>query len=49
MAERMTSMGVVVRAPGGPEALEWTPLALGSFRFRTLGQRRMILRAAAID
>src|ERR1700690_1474541 len=26
MAERMTSMGVVVRAPGGPEALEWTPL-----------------------
>src|ERR1700730_17001262 len=26
MAEQMTDMGVVVRAPGGPEALEWTPL-----------------------
>jgi NADPH2:quinone reductase len=26
MAERMTSMGVVVRVAGGPEALEWTPL-----------------------
>src|ERR1700722_1737382 len=25
------------------------PLALGSFRFRTLGQRLMILSAAAID
>ena len=26
MAERMTSMGVVVRVAGGPEALEWAPL-----------------------
>src|SRR5580700_3144456 len=26
MAERITSMGVVVRVAGGPEALEWTPL-----------------------
>ena len=29
MAEKMTDMGVVVRAAGGPEALEWTALDTG--------------------
>jgi len=29
MAETMTDMGVVVRAAGGPEALEWTALETG--------------------
>ncbi len=29
MAEKMTDMGVVVRAAGGPEALEWTTLDTG--------------------
>ena len=26
MADELTDMGVVVRTPGGPEALEWTSL-----------------------
>ena len=29
MAEKSTDMGVVVRAAGGPEALEWTALDCG--------------------
>jgi NADPH:quinone reductase len=29
MAEKMTDMGMVVRAAGGPEALEWTALETG--------------------
>src|ERR1700736_4887716 len=46
MAEQMTDMGVVVRAAGGPEALEWTSLVTAP---PGPGEVRIVQRAIGVN
>src|ERR1700738_2471270 len=46
MTEPMTDMGVVVRTPGGPEALEWTALSTAP---PGRGEARIVQRAIGVN